>query len=317
MKKRDEERIDELEQFVAYGEYSYEYRHAAEERRKRGRKEPAEEAPRFDEQALPELDETPPLTAEQAHIAAEERAKAHVRTVTGRLILLLAIAVTAIAVLQGVVFKLTTVYVVGNKHKSAQQIAAASGLVKGLNIFSINEEDVQKNLSADHTVVYLGMRKDYPSTIYLYIAEREAVASAQWLGLLYTLDSEGIVMDENNSMDIPAGMPSISGLQITSIHVGQRINVRDREQLQAYSDIISELNLQYYREQIVEINLSNPRDIYLLTAGGITARLGTREHMRAKIGALRTDMAYLQQLGKTTGVLDVTIPEDAKYRPES
>ena len=317
MKKRDEERIDELEQFVAYGEYSYEYRHAAEERRKRGRKEPAEEAPQYDEQALPELDETPPMTPEQARIAAEERAKAHVRTVTGRLILLLAIAVTAIAVLQGAVFKLTTVYVVGNKHKSAQQIAAASGLVKGLNIFSINEEDVQKNLSADHTVVYLGMRKDYPSTIYLYITEREAVASAQWLGLLYTLDSEGIVMDENNSMDIPAGMPSISGLQITSIHVGQRINVRDREQLQAYSDIISELNLQYYREQIVEINLSNPRDIYLLTAGGITARLGTREHMRAKIGALRTDMAYLQQLGKTTGVLDVTIPEDAKYRPES
>ena len=66
----------------------------------------------------------------------------------------------------------------------------------------------------------------------------------------------------------------------------------------------------------MEINLSNPRDIYVLVAGGITVRLGDRQHMRAKIGALRTDIAYLQQLGKTTGVLDVTIPEDAKYRPD-
>ena len=28
------------------------------------------------------------------------------------------------------------------------------------------------------------------------------------------------------------------------------------------------------------------------------------------------DMAYLRQLGKTSGILDVSIPEDAKYMPE-
>jgi hypothetical protein len=38
--------------------------------------------------------------------------------------------------------------------------------------------------------------------------------------------------------------------------------------------------------------------------------------MRAKIGAMRTDIAYLQQLGETSGVLDVTIPEDGKFRRE-
>jgi cell division protein FtsQ len=314
VKKKQNETPDELDQFEAYGEYSYAYRHAAENRRKRKeRREPTEPY----EEAPPEVPEVAPyLSPEEARIAAEERAKAHARTVTGRLILLLAIAVAVIAVLQGSVFRLTTVYVVGNVHQSAQQIAAASGLVKGLNIFSIQEEDVRRNLSADHTIVFLGMRKDYPSTIYLYITEREPAASTQWLGLLYTLDAEGVVLDEHNTLDLPAGMPSISGLAVTSIHVGQRLNVRDREQLQAYYDIVAELNLQYYREQVVEINLSNPRDIYVLVAGGITVRLGDRQHMRAKIGALRTDIAYLQQLGKTSGVLDVTIPEDAKYRPD-
>ncbi len=316
MKKSKEEIRDELDQFEAYGEYSYEYRHASEGRRRRRKGEPEEPTLAPEEPVTPEEPE-PYLSPEEARIATEERAKARTRTITGRLILLLAIAVAAIVVLQGAVFKLTTVYVVGNVNKTAQQVAAASGLVKGLNIFSISEDDVRKNLATDHTIVFLGLRKDYPSTIYLYISERQAVASTQWLGLLYTLDAEGMVMDENNTLTLPAGMPSVTGLQITSIHVGQQLDVRDREQLMAYNDIISELNLQYYRDQVVEINLGNPRDIYMLTAGGITVRLGSRQYMRAKIGAVRTDMAYLQQLGKSTGVLDVTIPEDAKYRPES
>lgn len=315
--KKDKDNIqNELDQFEAYGEYSYEYRHAAEGHRRRHKADSQEPAEAYEEPVAPEEPEAY-LSPEEARIAAEERAKARTRTITGRLILLLSIAVAAIVVLQGAVFKLTTVYVVGNVTRTAQQVAAASGLVKGLNIFSISEEDVRKNLSTDHTIVFLGLRKDYPSTIYLYISEREAVASTQWLGLLYTLDADGMVMDENNTLSLPAGMPSVTGLQITSIHVGQQLDVRDREQLMAYYDIMSELNLQFYRDQVVEINLGNPRDIYMLTTGGITVCLGGRQYMRAKIGAVRTDMAYLQQLGKNTGVLDVTIPEDAKYRPES
>ena len=53
-----------------------------------------------------------------------------------------------------------------------------------------------------------------------------------------------------------------------------------------------------------------------MTAEGVTVRLGDANYMQAKIGAVRTDMAYLRQLGKTSGILDVTTPEDAKYMPE-
>ena len=72
-----------------------------------------------------------------------------------------------------------------------------------------------------------------------------------------------------------------------------------------------------YQSQISEINLSNPENIYLITVEGITVRLGNASYMQAKIGAVRTDMAYLRQLGKTSGILDVTTPEDAKYMPEN
>lgn len=315
MKKPPEQHRDELDQFEAYGEYSYAYRHAAEQRRNQ-KNELGEKEPYYPPAEMP-TDELPYEEPEEERISPEERAKIRSRAITGRLIFVLAVAVVAIIVLQGIVFRLKTVYVIGNVKKSAQQVAAASGLVKGLNIFSISADEVRENLSSDHTIVFLGLQKDYPSTIYLYISEREAVAAMQWLGLQYTLDAEGVVMSENSSMTLPTDIPNVAGLQVTNVHVGQKLEVRNQEQMHAYYDIMSELGLQYYRDQIKELNLSDTDNLYLLTATGISVRLGNRQYMRAKIGALRTDIAYLQQLGKTSGVLDVSIPEDAKYRPES
>jgi len=304
---------DENEQFQQYGEYAY--RQPPEEYRG----EPAPdgrpaEAPEWAREGAPYGD--PPASAPR-NVAAGERVRAHSRAVTGRLIFVLAVTVLIIILLQSVVFRLTTVYVVGNVNLTPQQVAAASGLVKGLNMFSISEDEVRQNLSSDHTIIFEGMQKDYPSTIYLYISERESVASIQWLGILYTLDDEGMVMDENNTTASPEGMPRVTGLQVTSIHVGQKLEVRNREQMQAYYDIISELELQYYLDQISEINLSDTDNLYLLIENGISVRLGTSEYMRAKIGAIRTDIPYLEQLGKSSGVLDVSTPEDAKYSPES
>jgi cell division septal protein FtsQ len=273
----------------------------------------------------PDAPETPEWLREGAAYGAppdssstpEERARSRSRAVTGRLIFVLAVTVLIIILLQGVVFRLTTVYVIGNVTKTPQEVAAASGLVKGLNMFSISEDEVRENLGSDHTIVFEKMQKDYPSTIYLYISERESVASIQWLGLLYTLDDEGMVMDEANSTELPKGMPSVTGLQVTSIHVGQPLEVRNQKQMQAYFDIVSELKLQYYLDQITEINLSDTDNLYLQTANGISVRLGTGEYIRAKIGAIRTDIPYLEQLGKNSGVLDVSTPEDAKYSPGS
>ena len=192
----------------------------------------------------------------------------------------------------------------------------ASGLVRGRNMITIEEVDVAEALSKDHTIIFKGMQKEYPNTIYLYIEERKTVAAMQWLGILYTLDGEGVVMAESTSSIPPAGMPVVTGFRVSNISVGQQLAVRSQGQLEAYRVIMEELELQMYQSQVSEINLADPDNIYLVTAEGVTVRLGDANYMQAKIGAVRTDMAYLRQLGKTSGILDVTTPEDAKYMPE-
>lgn len=286
---------DSLEQYEAYGEYSYAYQHQEQN--------PKDEEP-FPE---PEYDEEEPVSPPRP------RRK---RSVLGRLVFLLVCLAVVLVVLQGTVFQLREVYVLGNQQRTKQQVVMASGLTKGQNIFTITEEQVRRNLSQDHTIEFLYMQKAFPSTLYLYIRERKPVAALQWLGILYTLDGDALVMEESNDLEKHTSKLMVTGFQVNNIQVGQKLEVKNPRQITAYQTVMSELSQQIYMDQIVQINLSDPDNMYLLTADGITVRVGSAEYMRAKIGATRTDMAYLRQLGKTSGILDVTIPEDAKYMPE-
>ncbi len=282
------------ESFEAYGEYQYTY-------------QPQEEQVNAAE-------------------AAERARKAHARRKNHlffRFLLLLAIVTVGVVVAQQTLFRLETVYVIGNEDKTPQQVVISSGLARGQNMLNIEEADIARRMSEDHTIIFKGMQKEYPSTIHLYIEERKTVATMQWLGMLYTLDSQGMVMRMENSSILPQGLPVVTGFKANSVTVGQLLGLKDIKQMEAYQTVMYELNQQIYADQVSEINLADPENIYLVTLEGVTARLGNAEWMEGKIGAVKTCMAYLRQLGKTNGVLDVADVTDlqnaeneAKYMPE-
>ena len=283
-----------VESFEAYGEYQYRY----------------------------QPQEGPANAAE----AAERARKAHARRKNHlffRFLLLLAIVTVGVVVAQQTLFRLETVYVIGNQEKTPQQVVIASGLARGQNMLNIEEADVARRMSEDHTIIFKGMQKEYPSTIHLYIEERQIAATMQWLGVLYKLDGQGMVMTIEKSGILPQGLPLVTGFTANSVTVGQLVSPKDMRQLEAYQAVMYELEQQLYTDQVSEINLVDPENIYLVTLEGVTARLGSAEWMEGKIGAVKTCMAYLRQLGKTNGVLDVADVTDlenaeneAKYMPE-
>ncbi len=234
-----------------------------------------------------------------------------------RFLIFLMIVMAALIVVMENYFTLEVIYVVGNEKKTAEQIINASGLVSGRNMIGIEEKDVAAAFAADHTIIFKGMQKEYPNAIYLYVQERRTVASLQWLGMLYTLDAEGLVMTQENSAALPQGLPVITGLNANSVAVGQKLLLRDEKQLKAYEKIMYEMEQQQCADQFSEVSLADPNNIFLVTVEGITVRAGDASNMRAKIGAVRTTMAYLRQLAKTGGILDVTNPQEPKYMPEN
>jgi|WetSurMetagenome_2_1015567.scaffolds.fasta_scaffold76289_2 cell division septal protein FtsQ len=233
-----------------------------------------------------------------------------------RLAVFLAVVSVILILLQLVFFRLKTVYVVGNESIAADYIVSLSGLSSGDSIFSVTEAKVRDQLKADHWIVLEHVYKRYPNEVYLFVDEREIVASMQWLGIEYTMDIDGMVLEEYSDMNYEGQVPTVYGFKVTNAVAGEFLSVHNNAQLTAYSAIVSELTIQRYADHVVSINVGNPDSLSLLTTDGITVQLGNGDYMRAKIGAMRTDLAYLQQLGEASGVLDVTVPEDGKFRRE-
>lgn len=284
-----------VESFEAYGEYQYQY-------------QPQEETL---------------STAEKVERAKQAHAKKQ-NHLFFRFLLLLSIVTVGVVVAQQTLFRLETVYVIGNQDKTPQQVVIASGLARGQNMLNIEEADIAKRMAEDHTLIFKGMQKEYPSTIHLYIEERKTVSTMQWLGMLYTLDAQGMVMHMENSSILPHGLPVVTGFKANSVTVGQLLGLKDMKQMEAYQAVMYELGQQLYADQVSEINFADPENIYLVTLEGVTARLGNAEWMEGKIGAVKTCMAYLRQLGKMDGVLDVAdvtdlqnVQNEAKYMPEN
>ena len=268
----------------------------------------------------------PQMQEEEAAVAVRRAQKTHKRKKTNiffRFLILLTIVTVLVVVAQKMFFSLQTVYVIGCEEKTPQQVVLSSGLVRGQNMIGITEEDVSQAMLKDHTIIFKDMQKKYPGTIYLYVEERQTTAVMQWLGVLYTLDGQGMVMTEETSTVLPTNMPLVTGFRPNSVMEGQFLNLRDERQLDAYQVIIEELKQQLYSDQITAINLADIDNMYLVTLEGVTVRLGSVEHMRDKIGAVRTCMGHLRQLNVTGGLLDVTKVTDlenteneVKYMPE-
>ena len=236
-----------------------------------------------------------------------------------RLIVLLACALVVWFLLGKVFFRLKYVLVLGNELKSKNHITMMSGLVEGLNLFAVNEAEVRNNLSRDHTIELLNIQKDYlKGAIYLYVKERVPVATTNRGGIRYLLDEKGMILEEIHKIDEATGMPEINGLTVNNSNfvVGQALPLRNRKQMEAYQTVLFELGQQMYADQVREVNLTNPEDVYLVTAEGITVRIGTCQDARAKVGAMRAGVLYLRQIGQTSGILDVTIPKEGRYRPD-
>ena len=282
------------EEFQAYNQYGYSYSH---------QEKPVEEATAAAPSAKP---------AEKQVRKAKKKGNLFFRV----FVLLSILSVGLVVVLQ-TVFRLEAVCVIGHETRTARDIINVSGLTYGQNVFTIDPDDVRASLEKDHTIILKDIQIKYPNLVYLHVKERYPVALMQWLGVHYVLDKDGLVMDESSGTELIGTMPLVTGFRVSNAHKGQFLTVKSQLQLEAYSELIVELNKQKYAPYVTEIRLNNPDNIYMVTADGISVRLGSPTDLKRKIQAVRTASSYLRALDEHAGVLDVNEPTDVKYRPDN
>lgn len=240
-----------------------------------------------------------------------QRKRAGVRMVILTLVLIVAVAV----ILHESVLQIRNVAVVGNREILWEDIVRLAGLEGKIGYFAVNEEKIRAGIDSHPYLKFERLEKEFPGTLTLYIKERMAWANVQVMGVMYLLDEEGYVLKRLGTGQLEDSLITVTGFQAKEVRVGNQIVPGTKKQLDVYVEVMTELALQNYADEVSELNLSDSDNLYLILADGYTVHLGNGEFLRAKIGTLRAVVAKLQEMGKYGGVIEASIPAEATYTP--
>ena len=218
-------------------------------------------------------------------------------------------------ILYSTIFRLKRVQVMGTSYRTPQEVVTQAGIAEGDNILLLDEKLIREKINADRYLVFQDMQRDYPDGLILKVQERVPRVNIQSMGVQYTLDVEGMVLEQTQSLQLSDGMIAVTGLDIASIATGRYMALRKEVQLSAYKKVMAELVLQETISHISELNLSNVDNLYLISVDGFTVRLGDVSDIQAKIGSMRAVLSYLHANNLSKGSIDVSDPVQPTYIP--
>ena len=122
-------------------------------------------------------------------------------TLAVQIISILVITVSIAFILKDTVFTINNVAVVGNTNIPNEIILSSAG-INSPNYFNINEEEIAKNIDINRYLKYLSMEKRFPNGLTIYVKERIPAACINYIGIMYILADDGVVLEKLQSAAI-------------------------------------------------------------------------------------------------------------------
>lgn len=231
------------------------------------------------------------------------------------ILVILLLLISAVVVLN-VFFRLDKISVVGCVNVTEQEVIMGSGLYLGQNMLTIDKQLVEKAVNKNRYLIFQDLKRDYRTrTVTIYVYERIPTATMQTLGIQYTIDAMGVVLEQTEDLSKNDGMIELTGMQTGTCGVGREINAKNAKQLDVYKSVLYELNSLGYRDQVVELNVFDLDNLYIVTKDGMAIRLGVANYMHAKILSLITVKTEVTRMGMASGTIDVSSPVYPVYIP--
>lgn len=217
--------------------------------------------------------------------------------------------IVAVVLITGVVLSLTVLFktekiaVEGSTHYTEQQVAQASGLALGENLFLSDKESGGKRV--EQALPYVEKAEvsiKIPDTIVIKVTEAKPAYLISQGDDFVVISTQGRVLEHatKNTFDAPI----IKGCEITKTKVGETAQIKDKKMLSILNAITQSLQKNKF-EGIKEIDVTDAAAISLNYSNRVKIILGTPEDIDYKI---RTAMAIIaEKLAQTDmGVLDVS-----------
>ena len=234
------------------------------------------------------------------------------------IILIVAVVVAAGFLVCGTVFRVRSVTVEGNKTISAEEVIRLSGITEGMNTLALDQEAVERGIESNRYLSFVCVDVKLPDKLVIQVRERTPAAVIKYCGILYTADNRGMILEESFDVDMAhPGLVAVEGMDIRVCEVGRQLVLNKSAQMEVYATALLEMKVMGATEQILELDLSDMDNLFLVSTDGYSVRLGNADNLHAKLRAMLMTLDWLRQEGYGAGTVDVSVPVNPTYIPES
>jgi cell division protein FtsQ len=177
------------------------------------------------------------------------------------------------------------------KHLSPQLLLDKVAVPMGINLFSVDRDEVARIIAQEPWVARVHVRRELPSTVVLDIVERQP-ACAVALGALYLAEPDGTVF-KRATPDEAAVMPVITGVAREDYLAQPAEAKADIRQALA---VLAAWNDDAARPPVGEVHVDRIAGVTLYTAGGVGVRIGiVDDSLRARLRRYDAVLAALPE----------------------
>lgn len=230
-----------------------------------------------------------------------------------RFVLLILVVALAVFVIRSRVLIVEEIQVVGNSKRSAQEIAARSGVSMGMSIYDVNADEIRGNLSADSYVELVDVKTVMPNTVVIEIKERTPCAAVNCAGVILLIDQEGFILERMSHLPADEDIIIVSGMNVSVNVRGDSVESHTSGQLMVMKQLLEAIGNSPARRLISELNIADLDNLYLVSTSGIQVLLGTEEMIEDKLVWMQAVLEKLTGGGVMRGVIDVSSGKNAVY----
>ena len=212
------------------------------------------------------------------------------------------------------------IMVVGNRSLPAEAVITQSGVQVGDHLLGRSVSNMKRELEKNRYISFVGYEFDYKGRLTIHIDERLGMAVVSSLGIFYVVDEGGMVLEcAGSTYPANAAGPKVTGLGIEDnawIVVGERLPVRDENQLAVMKSVLLALDETGMLSRISQLDVAAYDNLYAMTSEGAKIELGENTNLHTKLLIAREVLNAKELEGGLRGAkIDVSNGRNAHFIP--
>ncbi|MDO4711093.1 MAG: FtsQ-type POTRA domain-containing protein [Peptostreptococcaceae bacterium] len=204
------------------------------------------------------------------------------------------------------------IIILGNTNIQEDDISNYTKADMKRNVFLIKKRQIKEDFLSDPYIKNISIEPRFPRTLVFRITARKPVATVKFTGGFAIIDDDATVLETTQDMNRIV-KPMISGIEPKDIVIGQPMQIKTGD-LALGIDIVSNIKSAKLLSNISLIDISDVRDIKMITPHGINVLIGEGKDLNEKMLVLNKILINLFERKIYSGYVDMRFDSYPVYR---